>query len=145
MDQFEQFLEDEMVHVQGAYPEAIVIHVGSNDLGLMTKSDLLSWCRRIILSTRNLLPWTVIMWSAVLPRVAYPQANSQAAIDKVRKEMNRFVRLLFRGPNACVFIAHPYIRWDSKVMFREDGVHLSDTGCSHLLDDMYWALRDFAF
>ena len=115
-----------------SYPTTIIIHTGTNNiLNKRTNKYIL---RQIIpamlLSIRNILPLTRIIWSDILPRMSYGEENPGSGAGKRVANFinNQAQKAIHSMGNAC-FISHkdlfspPTYR-----LFRGDGLHLNDAG-----------------
>ena len=138
LDEFNDFLYRCWLTEQ-ANPDYIIIHVGSNDMGILPKQTQAQLIKRILTVTRSLLPHTIMFWSAILPRVHYPGARRPNKVERARVAINRWVGRLMRfAPGGL--IPHPQIVWDNKLLFRQDGVHLAEEGSLLLIRNFYQAL-----
>ena len=93
---FSQFLLERWTADQRS-PQCIIIHVGSNDLGILPKKVMFESIKQILAQTRELLPHTVIFWSQILPQVVYVSAMKRNKIEWVGHAINRWVGALFRS------------------------------------------------
>ena len=115
LDEFNDFLYRCWLTEQ-ANPDYIIIHVGSNDMGVLPKQTQVQLIKRILTVTRSLLPHTIMFWSAILPRVHYPRARRPNKVERARVAINRWVGRLMRfAPGGL--IPHPQIVWDNKLLF----------------------------
>lgn len=139
IEQFGDFLQHTWSR-ENSNPDAIIIHVGSNDLGKVPKKCMLHDIHRLLSGTRELLPHAIIFWSEILPRVAYTGAIKQNKVERARRAINRNVGGLFRSSPGGL-INHPQIVWSNRDLFIHDGIHLSDTACHFLISNFNDALR----
>jgi hypothetical protein len=126
----------------GPPPDRMVIHIGTNELGRNKFRDIreeleLLW--GVFLP--SLSEKTEFLWSDILPRAGYPNTTRDklAVMDRIRKDLNAYGRRLCRW-NGGRSIRHPVFGLDRPDLYRGDGLHLADTGCHHLVDDVYRGL-----
>ena len=79
-----------------ANPDYIIIHVGSNALGILPQKAILEAIKSVFTVTRSLLPHTIMLWSSILPRVNYLGAHGQNKFERSRRAINRWVVNLMR-------------------------------------------------
>ncbi|XP_041464259.1 uncharacterized protein LOC121415177 isoform X2 [Lytechinus variegatus] len=119
-------------------PTSIIIHVGSNDLGRYSAKECRQAVDNALNSTRALLPWCHICFSSILPRLYYyaqgRNITSQAAIDNVRKSVNKYAKRRIRRMHNASFINHMF-NCHEHWYFNRDGIHLSDEGSDILIND----------
>jgi hypothetical protein len=121
-------------------PAAIIIHVGTNDIGrlsCLTLRDQIAdlWTFMSCLS-KGIKP----TWSDMLPKAGLRQAGDVSdtdcmRIDRIRRDTNRFTRRLCTRAGGR-FITHPSITLDNKHLYRDDGLHLSNAGCCRFMQDL---------
>ena len=123
-----------IAHQQPAAPSILLIHVGSNDVGMVNKKHLMEMILNLIHTVHSLFPQTTLIWSDIIPRVYYAGVSKrgQCKVDKTRRAANKYARsqTVRRRGHA---VQHPDIRYTSQLLFRKDGIHLSDAGNSILL------------
>ncbi|MES9883958.1 MAG: SGNH/GDSL hydrolase family protein [Sedimenticola sp.] len=115
--------------IHGSAPKAIVIALGSNDLGLTKGCPLIHDMRRDLHAVQAMFPETKIIFSALLPRLVW--LRTDIPVDKIetkRKQINRTVRRFVTNILHGSFVSHPDITADCPGMYHTDGVHLSDIG-----------------
>ncbi|VDI31239.1 Hypothetical predicted protein [Mytilus galloprovincialis] len=126
-------------------PQILIIHLGSNDLGLIKGKELIEQIRLDIIRLHVLLPNLFLVWSEILPRRYWHLAENQVAINSTRKRVNAAVRNIFKEElNHGLVICHPNIKVQERNLFRHDGVHLSDIGNDVFLNNVQGALESFA-
>ena len=90
----------------------------------------------LINTVHSHFPQTTLIWSDIIPRVHYTGVSErgQSKVDKTRRVANRYAwsQTVRRGGRA---LHHPGIRYTSQILFRNDGIHLSDAGNNILLAD----------
>lgn len=135
---FNDFLHSCWAQLQES-PSCIIIHIGSNDLGLSPKKSMYENMKQILSVTRELLPYSIIFWSEILPRVTYPSALKQNSVERARRAINRSIGNLFRGSPGGL-ITHPQIEWWRQDQFLHDGIHLVDEALLLILHNYQGAL-----
>ena len=121
-------------------PRAIVIHVGSNDIGSVPCHNLRRVIRRDLFAIHNLFPTAVVIVSALLPRLNWDRSFIlDDKVEKKRKLLNSFMKRLVSGMGGN-FITHEEITADTPGLYRGDGVHLSDVGNDLFLMELNDAL-----
>ncbi|CAC5412216.1 unnamed protein product [Mytilus coruscus] len=126
-------------------PQILIIHLGSNDLGLIKGKELIEQIRLDIMRLHVLLPNLSLVWTEILPRRYWHLAENQVAINSTRKRVNAAVRNIFKEElNHGLVICHPNIKAQERDLFRHDGVHVSDVGNDVFLNNFQGALELFA-
>ena len=120
----------------------ICIHLGGNDLVSTPLRKLTKQAQRDINTLAKLCPQTVLIWSDILARVSYRNAESNSKMEKNRKTLNSAMRAHTRNYGGKS-IRHPGINWNMPHLFRNDGVHLNDLGNDILLGNLQEAIRSF--
>ena len=90
---WEQF--DSMLYSKlgaNAAPNYLVVHLRSNDLGIVPGLKLFNRIKCSLLRCKLLLPDTTIIWSDILPRLYWHSAKSASKVDAMRKDVNRKVK-----------------------------------------------------
>jgi hypothetical protein len=93
----------------------------------------------------TLYPDLKLIWSEILQRRYWHNANNQVAIETSRKRVNLAIKNIFLNEiqKGCI-IRHPNITVKEKSLLRYDGVHLSDVGNNIYLNNIQGALEAFA-
>ncbi|KAM4013588.1 uncharacterized protein ACNLHF_003677 [Anomaloglossus baeobatrachus] len=108
-------------------PVILLIHAGGNDLCSSRLAKLLTTMRSDVDKFHGFFPELVLIWSEVIPRVAWQGARDAAAVERSRRTLNarmsRFIR--FKGG---VVVRHRQLEGDNSSLMLPDGVHLSDIG-----------------
>lgn len=117
-------------------PKILVVHCGGNDIGTVPSADLRVKMLATIRVLGDLLPNTHIVWSQILPRLAWGRA-----LGRVRLRVNNKVatELLKLGGG---YIKHPEISATAEGLFI-DGVHLSYLGNCLFLHGLQEGLSSF--
>ena len=127
---------------ESGLPKWVIIHLGGNDLVNEPLYSIINKVFAVFSLVRAQLPGVQVVWSEILPRVAYRGAFDQGKIEKVRKAINRRARVLM-GTIGGHVIRHPSFSWTFRHLFRRDGVHLSDQGQVFFIDDLRKGLALF--
>ncbi|XP_063401013.1 uncharacterized protein LOC134685303 isoform X2 [Mytilus trossulus] len=123
-------------------PSFLVIQLGSNDLGILTSEKLFSDIECDLLRLHALYPALKIIWSDILMRRYWHNANCGQAIERARKRVNLRVKNLVLSIGGCA-IRHSNIRAKESNLFRYDGTHLSKIGNDIYLNNLQGALEQF--
>ncbi len=123
-----------IIFIRGAWqgpcwhaPRFVVLHMGTNDLISRDKVQLKHLLQCVISECKRLLPYSVIIWSDILPRHFYVGAWSQSSIESKRKSVNKTAHALVWA-NGGKVIKHRNFHWSNQGLFRDDFVHLSVYG-----------------
>ena len=123
-------------------PQVLVLHLGGNDMGLLTGKALIMQARHDFEIIWRTWPETWIVWSNMLPRRLWREGWNPKGLNRAVWKVNREIRLALAGHRGCV-ISHPAILPSRPELYRPDGVHLSDAGNDIFLQDLHEGLRDF--
>ena len=118
-------------------PKISIIHLGSNDLTVVVGKVLESDIKQDLVTLKSLFPKTNIVYSAILPRLAWTGADSFAGIERKRKQVNGRIRR-YLCKDRGVYLEHSEITSDISGFFARDCVHLADIG----IDMMLFQFRD---
>lgn len=122
-------------------PRALVLHVGSNDLGMLKSIELRHAMKDDLLYILSMLQGSVLIVSAILPRLKWDRTSIPTnKIDKTRRQLNRHLRNLVEHDHG-IFVSHEDITADTPGLYAHDGVHLSDVGCDLFLLGISTALE----
>ncbi|XP_078502436.1 uncharacterized protein LOC144756516 [Lissotriton helveticus] len=120
---------------QRGCPDLLIIHLGENDLVQLSGLALLQLMQRDLDVLKGRLAGTCIAWTELVPRKVWRGAMKHGAIEKARRKLNRAMRL-YCGDNDIKVIAHEGIRLAEPLVFRDDGVHLSQLGNAYYMMEM---------
>lgn len=124
---------------RGPRPHVLVIHLGGNDLGLVSGRALVLQVLADLQVIRQRWPGTRIIWSAIVPRFEWRHAWDPRAMHKARRNANREIgRALQRGLG--LYLPHPDIGLGYPELYRTDGVHLSEAGLDRFLHNIQQGL-----
>lgn len=124
-----------------APPDILLLHLGANDIGTVKLRDLMKAMNADLSKLQKLLPNTRFGFSFMLPRLKWKGCVNVARLELARKRANRSVSR-FILDNGGFVVHHPDITHESPLLYRSDGVHLSDIGCDFLLNMIEGALYD---
>ena len=123
-------------------PSIILLHVGTNDL-IRTPVQEIQWLvQQLVKEIYELIPHVSIIWSEILPRLAYRGARDQVKVNIARKTLNRRVRAIM-GRCGGHIIRHAEFNASRTELFRKDGIHLSPDGNDLLVNNFTEGLRFF--
>ncbi|XP_078506937.1 uncharacterized protein LOC144767330 [Lissotriton helveticus] len=120
---------------QRGCPDLLIIHLGENDLVQLSGLALLQLMQRDLDVLKGRLAGTCIAWTELVPRKVWRGAMKHGAIERARRKLNRAMRL-YCGDNDIKVIAHEGIRLAEPLVFRDDGVHLSQLGNAYYMMEM---------
>uniref|UniRef100_A0ABM5FH18 SGNH hydrolase-type esterase domain-containing protein n=1 Tax=Pogona vitticeps TaxID=103695 RepID=A0ABM5FH18_9SAUR len=116
-------------------PDLLLIHLGGNDLPRLPGKALILDILRDLKRLKTTYPTMRIIWSTIIPRIAWRGSVRTAAVNRARRGVNREVcRGVCNGIGSV--IGHHNIQAGGLQMFRSDGVHLSDEGLEVFLEDV---------
>lgn len=121
-------------------PDYLVVYLGSNDLGNLCEVELIHTIKCSLLRCKVLVPGMTFIWSDMLPRLYWHNAQSASKIDATRKAVNRAVKQFLRREGGLV-IRHPTITFSQKQLFRYDSTHLNELGNAAFLNSLQGALK----
>ncbi|XP_067322976.1 uncharacterized protein [Anolis sagrei] len=121
-------------------PDVLVIHLGGNDLGLLTGKALFLQARADIRKIWWTWPGVHIVWSAIIPRRRWLGGGDVGRLEKARKRVNRAMRV-FMIHQRGHFLSHPNITRDDERLYRSDGIHLSELGNQLFLQNLQEGIR----
>ena len=99
-------------------PTYVVMHMGENDLITLDKLGFKHLLSSVISECRRLLPFSVIVWSDILPRQHYIGAKCQSAIESKRKAVNKTAHALMYAVGGKV-IKHAILEVCGQFQFTE--------------------------
>ena len=132
------------LRLSGKHPRALLIHLGSNDLGHLKSSELYLNIHADLLRLRLLLPDTTLVWSSILPRKHWMGVDDFHAMEIARRKLTRRVANRIRELGGVV-VQYPNITATAPDMHCWDGVHLSKKGLSHFVNCIYQAIHPFTY
>lgn len=123
-------------------PDYLAIQLGSNDLGTIRTKALIEDIKTDLLRVKLLMPNTKIVWSDILMRRYWHNAEDGKGLEKARIRLNLDIKKFVIGQGGFV-IRHPNIRASEKDLYRFDGTHPSDIGYSVYLNNVQAAFEQF--
>jgi len=123
-------------------PKMLIIHCGGNDIPTKQNGDLIFEIRQGLSNIMSLMPYSIIIWSSILPRKEWRYANNNDAAERARKRVNRAVRRFLHKFNGKV-IHHPDLEDLHPTLFNNDGIHLSYIGNDIFINALQSALELF--
>jgi lysophospholipase L1-like esterase len=123
-------------------PDFLVIHCGGNSIGAVKLRELRCQIKDSLGQLMALLPSTKLIWSQILPRIFWRYSQNSRALNRAAARINHYAAWI------CIqagggYIRYPELAWNEPMMFREDGVHLSDIGNELFLFRIQAYLFDF--
>ncbi|XP_020644458.3 uncharacterized protein LOC110076555 [Pogona vitticeps] len=116
-------------------PDVLVVHLGGDDLPKLTGKALILDIIRNLKWLNAKYPTMRIVWSTIIPRLAWEGARNICNVNTARRRVNREVcRFVCSGLGSV--IGHQRIQMNKSEFFRKDGVHLSDLGLDVFLEDI---------
>ncbi|XP_071093596.1 uncharacterized protein [Haliotis cracherodii] len=131
---------DAQVEATRRSPSAVVIHLGSNDLGSTKTSQLLIDMETSIMRIQAHLPNTHVCFSGILQRRYWHSARDPRKVEKSRSKLNRRLANRLRDLPKFSFIPHPRIVATDRSWFQWEGIHLSCKGIVAFVKDIDHAL-----
>ncbi|XP_062986094.1 uncharacterized protein LOC134401275 [Elgaria multicarinata webbii] len=122
-------------------PQVLLIHLGGNDMGVLTGKALILQAIADFQLIRQRWPGILILWSCIIPRQNWRAGRNPRALDRASQKVNSeiYKHLLKHGD---VSIQHPSIIKSRRELYRSDGVHLSDLGNDLFLLDLQRGLQE---
>ncbi|OCT78430.1 hypothetical protein XELAEV_18029527mg [Xenopus laevis] len=109
------------------HPHVLVLHVGGNDMGIMSQRDLVRQMKIDIDKLRSLFVGVVIVWSEMIPRLVWRWAREHSAMERSRRKLNQLLSVFIRRSGGVV-VRHKDLERAVPGHYRRDGVHLSNVG-----------------
>lgn len=122
-------------------PDIIVIHIGGNDIGDVRLGYLQYLIKRFFIWLRDQFPWTLIVWSQILPRMTWRYSANNKAMNKVRRRVNSTVakNVIEAGGR---YIHYPEVHANPCFLL-DDGVHLNPFANEYFVTMIRGALESF--
>ncbi|XP_067319784.1 uncharacterized protein [Anolis sagrei] len=124
----------------GPPPDVLVIHLGGNDLGLLQGKALYLQARSDFKAIAKAWPNTLIAWSAMIPRLRWIGGGDIRQMERARKRVNRAIRIELARRRG-LFIHQGGITLDNLLLYRGDGIHLSDEGNDIFLANLKFGIE----
>lgn len=100
---------------------------GVNDLGLLKSKVLVVQVKEHLEFLQREWLGVLVMWSAMVPHKCWQNALCPRAIEKAPKNPNHEIKHFLGGIGGC-YLPHPLLWVQKDVLYRSDGVHLSEKG-----------------
>lgn len=123
-----------MVSQRGC-PDLLILHLGENDLVKLSGLALLQLMQRDLEVLKHRLAGACIAWTELVPRRVWRGAVKHGAVEKARRKVNRAMRV-FCEVHGIKVISNPGLRLEERLLFRDDGVHLSTLGNAYYMMEM---------
>ncbi|XP_048769305.2 uncharacterized protein LOC125675594 isoform X1 [Ostrea edulis] len=123
----------------GPSPTALLIHCGGNDLGKTSVRKIRLAINQLVHYLRQEFCSAHIIWSLILPRIAWRYTQNTKAMEKARKRINSFIQSRVCEVGGSI-IHYPDIS-DHPQFFQSDGVHLSQLGNQIFLNTLQGGLE----
>lgn len=131
-----------MIQVYGL-PDAVVIHCGGNDLGLVNCAKLLYDIKFMLHVVSRMIRFKPVIFSSILPRLKWRYSDDAQAMNSTRIRINRGVKS-YQKKTAGYTIIHSDFE-DAHTSLFSDDVHLSFVGKDIFLNSFQSALEQFHF
>ncbi|XP_075437803.1 uncharacterized protein LOC142476197 [Ascaphus truei] len=126
--------------VYGRKPHVIMIHLGGNDMVATKSLDVILQIHADCARLKALWNDAVIIWSEIIPRLAWRGARSWVGIEKARREVNRDIRK-FMLTCGGLTVNHREFEDRGRRWHRRDGVHMTDEGLDIFIDNILRPLQ----
>ncbi|XP_054880618.1 uncharacterized protein LOC129355092 [Poeciliopsis prolifica] len=109
-------------------PDALIVHLGGNDLSTESPTNLLASVKKDMASIRSIFPHCLLVWSDILPRRVWRHSPDSYEVDLVRTTVNRRIHSIVSDLGG-ISVNHDNIRCGTNTgLYRGDGIHLSPKG-----------------
>ncbi len=126
-------IHEDMYH--NPYPTNLIIHMGTNDIFKKSTAEIRKELEEVLLTIRELLPFTTIIWSDILPRLSYSEEKNEGAgknsTININKRAHKVCRQMLHGNTHVIKhsqVFNPRYRNVDGPVFRYDSTHLSPKG-----------------
>ncbi|XP_053560716.1 uncharacterized protein LOC128651758 [Bombina bombina] len=116
-------------------PDAIIIHLGGNDIGAYPLRELEEKVAGTMRWLRVAWPSVRAIWSNIVSRIFWRNSYTSKAGYRSRRKVNQVAAKVMKEIGGRV-VEHPLIAARKEELFRRDGVHLTDEGNDQLLVDI---------
>ena len=120
-------------------PAIFILHIGGNDIGLIKGKELITQLIHLFHYIQQSMPSTMLVWSQILPRLAWRYSDNGDAMEKIRNRVNTAVASYLTKSKGC-YIRYPDIKANSKMLLK-DGVHLTTVGNNVFLNTLQGGLN----
>ncbi|XP_027862086.1 uncharacterized protein LOC114137589 isoform X1 [Xiphophorus couchianus] len=109
-------------------PDALIVHLGGNDLSTESPTNLLASVKKDMASIRSIFPHCLLVWSDILPRRVWRHSPDSYEVDLVRTTVNRRIHSIVSDLGG-ISVNHDNIRCGTNTgLYRGNGIHLSPKG-----------------
>ena len=108
-------------------PDVLILYVGSNDVGYVKPTDLVRMIKTDMSTIKEMYPDTMLIYNEILSRINWRGAPNNEHGEHQRITINKYVKPVMESMGGLM-IHHPDIRNINLSLYRDDGVHLNDTG-----------------
>lgn len=108
-------------------PDILVVHAGGDDVGTIPIRDLIEHIKYDLMKLKALFSGSVVVWSEIVKRHKWPQANNMKGIERARIKVNKAASK-FLTKNGVVVVRHRGLEYGMLQLFEEDGVRLNLAG-----------------
>ncbi|XP_030060427.1 uncharacterized protein LOC115470933 [Microcaecilia unicolor] len=105
-------------------PDALVIHLGSNDFEQISGIRLIKCIKKDLVFLNTTYPNTKIIWSDILPN---RRRRHEKCLDRSRKKVNKQISDFVRSLGGMQ-VRHEFFSAECASLYKQDGVQLSDIG-----------------
>lgn len=119
---------------RGPQPQVVLIHLGGNNLGLISGKALINQVIEDLRVLKAQWPGVRVIWSAIIPRMSWQYAIDPRALNKARKNALK--------DSLGQFLMHSGISVDQLWLYGSDGMHLSEEGLDIFLRDLQQGLKE---
>ncbi|XP_056396212.1 uncharacterized protein LOC130291486 [Hyla sarda] len=116
-------------------PDILVVHAGADDLGIIPIRELIEIIKFDMLRLQALFSEAIIVWSDIVNRHKWPQAQSKNGIGRARIKVNHNASK-FLTKKGVVVIHHRGLEDGSPHLFEENGISLNSAGTDIWLIDI---------
>ncbi|XP_070174207.1 uncharacterized protein [Littorina saxatilis] len=78
--------------IRGTPPHYLVLHVGANDIARVDQKQWLQELDELVCFIRAYYPAAILVWSDMLPRLAWRHAHTLQGAENLRRRLNRRAR-----------------------------------------------------
>lgn len=108
-------------------PDILVVHAGGDDLGTIPIRDLIKHIGYDMLRLQSLFSGSVVVWSEIVKRPNWPQANTKKGLDRACIKVNK-AATKFLAKSGVVVIRHRRLEYGIQELYEEDGLRLNSEG-----------------
>ncbi|CAI5672372.1 unnamed protein product [Oreochromis niloticus] len=121
-------------------PDILVIHAGSDDLGLISAQELSSAMTKDLTELHARIPSMTILYSCINERQVWRYRNPKYMMDMGEKTVNSVMRKAVHSFGGFI-IEHPSVRYYDETLFGKDGIHFNKKGNDVFLTNIRCAIK----